>query len=316
VPSVVEAEQPRPGDGAVQPIGLLRADEHVAARAHHERRQPLEQVQPVARVVPQDGPELPATARGRRRRAVVLAQHVEQPGGVGLVRRREQQVAVRLEPAVSPGQRDARHVPRATAGGQRAGGAAGRGGDERQAPHPVAVPQRHLLGDHPAHRHAGDVRVLPPQVIQERDRVVRHVRHGERRFGDVATAAAAVVEPHDPVTLDERVPLEPPRLTGDREPHEQQHRGPPGAVGLVVEANAIHDRVGHPPPANPQGVRCTTRAACREGTRGRSAGASTEPRILERDVLRHGARGRHTDPWHPHGCCPGRRHYMNYRDAA
>ena len=61
----------------------------------------------------------------------------------------------------------ARHMRRATA----------RRRAQHDAAHALRVPQRHLLGDHPAERDAVHVGGLHPRCVEHRDGVVGHLRH-------------------------------------------------------------------------------------------------------------------------------------------
>ena len=52
---------------------------------------------------------------------------------------------------------------------------AGVGHDRAEAEHPLGVVDGQLLGDHPAHRHADDVRRRHVEVVEQRHGIRRHV---------------------------------------------------------------------------------------------------------------------------------------------
>jgi hypothetical protein len=122
---------------------------------------------------------------------------------------------------------------RALAGGRHHAG---------QRAHPFGVRDRHRLGDHPAHRHAADVRGLEPQVVEEAEGVVGQVGQGVRHAhpaagrgpeergsshpADAAARAAgiAVVEADhvEAATGEHPAQLVVPPGHGPAQPHHQQ----------------------------------------------------------------------------------------------
>ena len=63
--------------------------------------------------------------------------------------------------------------------------------DRAQRPGPVGMSDRHLLGDHPAHRGAHDVRRVDPEGVEHADGIVRHVGERVGRFDRLACHGCA-----------------------------------------------------------------------------------------------------------------------------
>ena len=117
----------------------------------------------------------------------------------------------------------------------------------------------HELGDHPAHRHADDVRGRQLEVVQQADRVLRHVvqrvcralgaapqqlpPRGDDRAAQVRGAPdVAIVEADDEEAARGELLAEllVPEQHLRRQAHdEQQRRGVRRAEGLVAELDAV-----------------------------------------------------------------------------
>ena len=119
-----------------------------------------------------------------------------------------------------------------------------RGGHDRsQRAHPARIVRGHGLGDHPAHRDAGQVRILVAEHVEQADGVARHVaevvlprmvasaQDGERlrrrKVHVRGPADVAIVEPGDAVAA-----------AGQR----GGEVGRPRAVQLLPQAADEHDR--------------------------------------------------------------------------
>ncbi len=111
---------------------------------------------------------------------------------------------------------------------------------QRHAAQAVGVPDRVLLGDHPAHRRAEQVEPVEVERICEPVQVVGHLRGRVRAAGDGRAADAAVVVRHDAVALRERRHLCRPALLRVGEAVHEHER----LVAVTVDA-VVDVEVGH-----------------------------------------------------------------------
>ena len=121
----------------------------------------------------------------------------------------------------------------------------GIGAGEDETAHPVGVLQGQLLRDHPAHRHADDVRAGDPERVEQADGVVGHLVDGVRAGRLGAPADAAVVEDDRAVVPREVGHLEHPRRGIRGEAHDEEERIS-AALLVVVEVDRAHLGDAHP----------------------------------------------------------------------
>ena len=132
----------------------------------------------------------------------------------------------------------------ASFGGRAAGGRGVRAA-EHEPPDASRVPERELLGDHAAHRHAEHVGGHGSEGVEQRGGVVGELgsRIGPGRR--VRLATAAIVEGDHPVRAGERLGQCEP-VGGDRRDTCNQQQRRPVAGLLVVQENAVEGGERHP----------------------------------------------------------------------
>ena len=89
-----------------------------------------------------------------------------------------------------------------------------------------------------AERVADDVRLVEPEVVDQRRDVVGHQPHVDRSVDVGGAAVPLQVDGDDLVALGQRGQDRPEHLARP-EPAVQQDQRPPGPVGLVVEVDAV-----------------------------------------------------------------------------
>ena len=273
---VAEQQQVRTRDQLGSALAAVRQDQRVVPPVDHQRRH-----------------SQPPEGLGSGRRASNGRHLAGEPLGVEhAVECRGQEPGHRIGVVVAPARPDLRRrhavgdepIPvHRRRGGQRferlrrrieVPALTGRRHDRGHRQHPIGVINRHLLHDHPAHRHPGDVRGLDAQMVQQPHAVVaevgQRVGHGRQRLarqrglGDRhhvhldpvqvrRQADIAVVEADDESSpLGELLPeAGPPPQDLRRVPvHQQQRRIGRIAVGLVVELDrcrfmGVGGRKGH-----------------------------------------------------------------------
>ena len=120
----------------------------------------------------------------------------------------------------------------------------GKRAGEHETPHAPRMPERQLLGDHAAHRHADDVGARDPHGVEEAGRVVGHVVHGVRAGRSGAPPHTPVVEGDRAIAAGEVGNLEQPGTRVGGEPHDEEQRVPVPAL-LVVELDRADLRRAH-----------------------------------------------------------------------
>ena len=122
--------------------------------------------------------------------------------------------------------------------------AAGHRAAEHERAHALRGAQHELLGDHPAERHAEDVRRRDAEVVEEAGCVVRHLAHRVGLVRLVGAPGAAVVEGDYLVLAAEGGDLAEPARRVRAQTHDQEQRFA-AAANFVVEIDAVYPRRGH-----------------------------------------------------------------------
>ena len=99
-------------------------------------------------------------------------------------------------------------------------------GDQGEAPATVRRAKRDLLSDHASHRNADDVGPIPPKVVHDPNRIIRHRGNGSKKRPTIALTDAQVIVMAAAMIRSELVHLRPPNRAPHAKPHDEEDRRP------------------------------------------------------------------------------------------